>query len=363
MTTLLGFANAGISALTPYKPGRPVDEVRRQYGLSEVIKLASNESPLGPSPLVAKAINTIASECHRYPDGNAFYLKNALAEKHGCSIQQITLGNGTNELLNMLARLFLKPGVSAVYSAHAFIVYKLAVLMAGAIAKEVPASQFGHDLPAMAAAIDASTRVVFLANPNNPTGTLFSATEFIAFMAQVPVNVLVVLDEAYFDYVDPALRFDGINFVDQYPNLVVTRTFSKVYALGGLRVGYAICSEALADLLNRGREPFNVNAVAQVAATAALADELHTARSVEVNNSGMTQLLAGFDALDLSVIPSFANFITVNIGDAPLVTENLLRQGVIVRAIGEYQMPSFIRVSVGLESENQRLLEALKQVL
>lgn len=363
MATLFDFASAGISALTPYKPGRPIDEVKRQYGLSEVIKLASNESPLGPSPAVIAAINAAASGCHRYPDGNAYYLKQALAQKHGCSVAQITVGNGTNELLSMLARLFLKPGVSAVYSAHAFIVYKLSVMMAGAEAIEVPAVDFGHDLAAIAAAISPSTRMVFLANPNNPTGTLFSEAQFTEFMALVPENVLVVLDEAYFDYVDPAVRFDGIDYVERYANLVVTRTFSKVYALGGLRIGYAISSQALADLLNRGREPFNVNAIAQVAATAALSDEAHIAQSVALNASGMRQLLDGFKALDLAVISSYANFITVDVGEGAAVAEKLLQQGVIVRAIGEYQLPHYIRISIGLASENQRLLSALQQVL
>lgn len=358
---LLKHAHAGIRSLNPYQPGKPVDEVKRQYGLDDVIKLASNENPLGPSAAAVEAMRAALVDAGRYPDGNAFHLKQALAAKHQCSAANISLGNGTNELLNMISRLFLQPQASAVYAQHAFIVYKLAVLMNNAEAIEVPARDYGHDLDAMAAAVQTNTRLIYLANPNNPTGTHFQRAEFEAFMAKVPSDVAVILDEAYFDYVPNDVGFDGIAYVQQYSNLLVTRTLSKAYGLGGMRVGYCVSSPALADLLNRGREPFNVNAVAQAGAIAALADHEHVQRSVALNRAGMAQLTQGIAAQGYKAIPSLANFITVNVGNGAGYAQQLLAQGVIVRAIGEYAMPEFIRVSIGTRLENERFLAALEQ--
>ena len=357
----LSHAHPSIRSLNPYKPGKPVDEVKRQYGLQDVIKLASNENPLGPSVKTLVAMSDALDDAGRYPDGNAFYLKQALAEKHGCSAESISVGNGTNELLNMISRLFLRPEVSAVYSEHAFIVYKLAVLMCGAQAIEVPAKDYGHDLTAIASSIQSNTRLIYLANPNNPTGTYFDQGAFVAFMNKVPSDVVVVLDEAYFDYVDTRNGFDGIDYVSLYANLIVTRTLSKAYGLGGMRVGYSVSSEAMADLLNRGREPFNVNAIAQAGAVAALADQQHVAQTVALNEAGMSQLERGLTALGYRFIASAGNFITINVGDGAVCAQKLMEQGVIVRAIAEYGLPEFIRVSIGLASENQRFLAALEQ--
>lgn len=361
--TLLDRASLSIKALTPYKPGKPIADVKRDFGLTTIIKLASNENPLGPSPLIRQTLLDVQSDLSRYPDGNAYELKCRLATLHNCRVEQITVGNGTNELLNMLARLFLKPAVSAIYSEHAFIVYKLAVKSCGANAIEVPAVNFSHDLSAIARAITPDTRVIFLANPNNPTGTYFGLTDFTHFMSTVPANVLVVLDEAYFDYVEHKDSLNGTTLLDEYPNLVVTRTFSKVYGLGGLRIGYCLSSSELADLLNRHREPFNVNTVAQLSALIAIDDNDHIKQTLALNQSGMLFLQEGIQDLGLTFIPSSANFISINVGDGVLIADKLLACGVIVRAVAEYDMSEYIRVTIGTKEENQRFLLTLKQVL
>lgn len=356
-------ANAGITSLTPYQPGKPVEEVQREFGLDSVVKLASNENPLGAGASVRQTVVELSAELGRYPDGAGFELKQAIARYHKVNAVQVTLGNGTNELLNMIARLFLAPGSDIVFSQHAFIVYKLASILNQANAIEVPAKNYGHDLDAIADAIRPESRLVFLANPNNPTGSHFDAASFQAFMARVPSEVMVVLDEAYFDYVPEQERFDGVDRVAQYPNLIVTRTFSKAYGLGGLRIGYAISSAKIADWLNRSREPFNTNIIAQAAATAALVDQDHVRDTIACNAQGMVQLSEGLKALGLAYLPSVANFFTVNVGDGVAVAHQLLTKGVIVRAIAEYGMPEFVRVSVGLPEENQRFLDAVAEVI
>ncbi|MGK9064093.1 histidinol-phosphate transaminase [Stutzerimonas chloritidismutans] len=362
----LALAQPGVQQLSPYVPGKPVDELARELGLDPlaIVKLASNENPLGPSPLAVEAIKAELDELTRYPDGNGFVLKQRLAERYGVAIDQVTLGNGSNDILELVARAFLAPGLNAVFSEHAFAVYPIATQAVGAQAKAVPAKQWGHDLEAMRLAIDENTRVVFIANPNNPTGTWFGAEALAGFLAAVPERVLVVLDEAYIEYAEGGELPDGLAFLAQHPNLLVSRTFSKAYGLAALRVGYAICAPAIADVLNRVRQPFNVNSLALVAACAALNDTEYLARSRACNEAGMRQLEAGFSQLGLQWIPSRGNFIAVDLGfEAAPVNQALLREGVIVRPVAGYGMPTFLRVSIGTEAENARFLSVLAQVL
>ena len=362
----LELAVAGVRELKPYPPGKPIEELAREQGLAEgeIVKLASNENPLGPSPKAVAAIAETMVDLARYPDGNGFALKEALAKKFDISREQITLGNGSNDVLVLLAGAFLTPEVSAVYSEYAFVVYPIAVKATGAEARVIPAKNWGHDLPAMAAAIDDSTRIVFLANPNNPTGTRFGEKVFREFMAQVPEQVLVVLDEAYFEYQAGKKRLDGIGLLPEYPNLVVTRTFSKAYGLAGARVGYGVSHPRVADVLNRIRQPFNTSLPAQHAAIASLRDKEYLRQSIETNQVGMTQLEQGLQELGLSWIPSSGNFITVDFArDAMPVYQSLLKLGVIVRPVANYGMPNHLRISVGLPDENERCLKALAIVL
>jgi len=365
------FSPPYIRAIAPYQPGKPIAELAREYGLDEraIIKLASNENPLGISESVKAAIEREFAELARYPDGNAFELKAALSKRYGLPMDAIVVGNGSNDVLELAAAAFLAPGRAAVYAQHAFAVYPLATQARGSKGIVVPARDFGHDLDAMLAAITPETRIVFIANPNNPTGTFVKGAELEAFINRVPAEVLVVVDEAYNDYLPPGLRYDSIGWIAKYPNLLITRTFSKVYALAGLRVGIGLCNPKLADLLNRVRQPFNVNNLALAAAVAALADAEFVARSYEVNRSGMQQLETGFRALGLTWIPSVGNFISVKIpqaGGKPqagIVFDKLLRQGVIVRPVAGYGMPDHLRVTVGLREENERFLGALKNAL
>jgi histidinol-phosphate aminotransferase len=360
----LALANQGVQKLSPYQTGKPIDELKRELGLDDIIKLASNENPLGCSPLAVQAIQAEMNQIGRYPDGNGFNLKYAIQQKFGFELNRMTLGNGSNDILELVARAFIAQGQAAIYSQHAFAVYPLAVQAVGGVGIEVPAKNFGHDLDAMAAAITANTKVVFIANPNNPTGTWFGRAEFEQFMAQVPDSVLVVLDEAYVEYVTDADFINGFDYVNQYPNLLVSRTFSKAYGLASLRVGYAIASPDVTNILNRVRQPFNVNSFALAAAVASLQDEAFVGQSRALNNAGMTQLEAGLTALGLAYIPSKANFIAFDTARPCVPVFNaLLQQGVIVRPVANYGLPTYLRVSIGLESENARFLAALKQVL
>lgn len=354
-----------IRAIAPYQPGKPVSELAREMGLdaSSIIKLASNENPLGVSPFARRAIESALGDLARYPDGNGFELKHALHDHYGVSIERIVLGNGSNDVLDLAARAFLTPNDEAIYSQHAFAVYPLAVQAIGARGVEVPARDYGHDLDAMRGAVTARTRLVFIANPNNPTGTMVGSDALESFIASVPDDVLVVLDEAYNEYLPGEVAFDSVAWLEHYPNLVITRTFSKVYGLAGLRVGYAFASREVADLMNRVREPFNVNSVALAAAAAALRDTEFVSRSHELNRAGMTQVSKGLSMLGLEYIPSYGNFVSFRVKNAADVFRRLLESGVIVRPIGGYGMPDHLRVSIGLESENARFLESLKQAI
>jgi histidinol-phosphate aminotransferase len=361
---LMSLAVPGVRGLRPYQPGKPIEELEREYGIKEAIKLASNENPLGPGAKALAAIRAQLNDLARYPDGNGFALKTALARKHGVASAQITLGNGSNEVLEFVVRTFVLPEHEVVFSEHAFAVYPLVTQAIGAKAVITPAKDWGHDLDAMAAAMTTHTRVVFVANPNNPTGTWIDTRRLEQFLQRTPAHVVVVVDEAYAEYVDERDYPNTIPWVSRFPNLVVTRTFSKVHGLAGLRVGYGISTPEMADLLNRVREPFNVNALALAAAEAALSDDAHLSRSLAMNRDGMQQLARAFGDMDLAHIPSVANFISVDVGrPAAGVYEALLRQGVIVRPVANYGMPNHLRVTVGRPEENERFLAALKKIV
>lgn len=358
-------AAAHIRSISPYQPGKPISELAREMGLDEagIVKLASNENPLGMSERAKAAALAAITEVPRYPDGNGFELKQAVSRHHDVGMNQIVLGNGSNDVLEMVARALLGPGRSAVYSKHAFAVYPLATLAAGATGIEVPARDFGCDLDAMRAAVRDDTRVVFIANPNNPTGTFIEAGPLECFIASVPRDVLVVLDEAYSEYLPATLAYDSARWLARYPNLLVSRTFSKAYGLAGLRVGYGIGQPDVIDLLNRVRQPFNVTNVGLAAAVAALADQDFVRRSAELNAAGLKQMEGFFDAAGIGYIRSYANFIAFRAGDGAGVNQRLLQQGVIVRPIAGYAMPEWLRVSIGLESENARFIDALQKAL
>ncbi|WP_137817991.1 histidinol-phosphate transaminase [Pseudomonas sp. 2FG] len=362
----LALAQPGVQKLSPYVPGKPVDELARELDLdpATIVKLASNENPLGPSPKALAAIREAVAELTRYPDGNGFALKSLLAVRCGVKVNQVTLGNGSNDILELVARAYLASGLNAVFSEHAFAVYPIATQAVGAEGRVVPAKDWGHDLEAMLAAIDANTRVVFIANPNNPTGTWFGPAALADFLARVPGHVLVVLDEAYIEYAEGGELPDGLDYLAGHPNLLISRTFSKAYGLAALRVGYGVSSVAIADVLNRVRQPFNVNSLALAAACAALEDADYLAHSRRLNDAGMAQLEEGFRQLGLSWIPSKGNFIAVDLGreSAPLF-QALLREGVIVRPVANYGMPTYLRISIGLPAENARFLDALNKVL
>jgi histidinol-phosphate aminotransferase len=360
----------GVRALQPYQPGMPVAELERRYGVRDAIKLASNENPLGASPLALEAARRALAECARYPEGSGYRLCERLAALHAVTPDAITLGNGSNDVLDMIARVFLGPGVDAVYSQHAFAVYPIAVQAVGATARVAPAHDgsrgpaYGHDLAAMRALISPATRVVFIANPNNPTGTRLAEAELREFVAGLPAHVMVVIDEAYFEYVTAADYPDASRWLTDSPNLIVTRTFSKAYGLAGLRAGYAVSGPEAAQLLNRVRQPFNVNSIAQAAALSALDDAAHLEKSVRLNADGMRQLVEGLRRLGLPFIESAGNFVAFDTrGDAAVYHERLLKLGVIVRPIANYGMPRHLRVTVGLPEENARFLDALEQVL
>ena len=366
---LCDFAPEYIRAIQPYQPGKPISELAREMGLDEacVIKLASNENPLGTSPLALDAMINALHDVSLYPDGSGYELKAALSKRYGIDPEQIILGNGSNDVLDLAARVFLKPGAAAVYSQHAFAVYPLVVQMIGANGISVPARDYGHDLHAMLDAITPETRIVFIASPNNPTGTLSSEDELYCFMERVSRDVLVVIDEAYYEYLPEANKPDSIKWLKQFPNLLITRTFSKVYGLAGVRVGFGLTHPDVANLMNRVRQPFNVNSIGLVGALAALQDAEFVQRSYALNRAGRLQLADGFRKLGIEYIPSYGNFISFRVkGDAtntPQVYQSLLQQGVIVRPLGIYEMPHHLRVTIGLESQNKRFLESLENAM
>jgi histidinol-phosphate aminotransferase len=351
-----------VRSIAPYQPGKPISELAREMGLKEasIIKLASNENPRGIGPRTRAAIEAAIGEIARYPDGNGFELKQALSRRYGVDMASIVLGNGSNDVLELVALAFLGPGRAAVFSQHCFAVYPLATQARGARSIAVPAKDYGHDLEAMARAIDEETYVAWIANPNNPTGTFCRGEEIEAFLRRVPERVLVVLDEAYNEYLPHDLKADSARWLKRHPNLVVTRTFSKAYGLAGLRVGYALAHPSVADIMNRVRQPFNVNSLALTAAVAALDDMEFVARSYAENLQGMKQVEQGVQALKLDFIPSYGNFITVRVGKAPEVYKRLLKRGVIVRPVGGgYGLPEHLRVTIGTAEENERFLSAL----
>ena len=354
-----------VRGIAPYQAGKPISELAREYGLQEdrIVKLASNENPLGVPESARRAMLAVVGELSRYPDSNGFELKAAIARRYQVPADWITLGNGSNDTLELAAHALVQPGQSIVYAQYSFAVYPLATQEVGARAIEVPARDYGHDLDAMLAAIEPDTRLVFLANPNNPTGTFVPAAKVQAFLERVPADVVVVLDEAYNEYLPPELRFDSAAWVRRFPNLLVSRTFSKAYGLAGLRVGFGLAQPELTDLLNRVRQPFNVNSMAQAAAAAALFDEEFLQRSYEVNAQGLQRLQSAFDAMGLQYVPSYGNFVLVRVGDAAAVYERLLRAGIIVRPVGGYGLPEWLRVSVGLPEENEAFLAALPAAL
>jgi histidinol-phosphate aminotransferase len=358
-----------VRAIAPYQAGKPIAEVAREFGLDEaaIVKLASNENPFGVPESARQAMLQAALDIGRYPDANGFELKAALAARYAVPADWITLGNGSNDILELAAHAFVQQGQAVVYAQYSFAVYALATQGVGARAIVVPAAAYGHDLDAMAAAIDADTRLVFIANPNNPTGTFIPAAEIEAFIRRVPAHVVVVLDEAYNEFLAPEQQYESAAWVKQYPNLLVSRTFSKAYGLAGLRVGFAIAQPALTDLMNRIRQPFNVNSMAQAAAIAALNDSAFLQKGAANNAAGYQQFIEAFDALGLEYVPSYGNFVMLRVGDddgaGARVNLALLKQGVIVRPVGNYGLPQWLRVSIGLPQENAVLIAALTKAL
>jgi len=358
-----------VRAIAPYQAGKPIAEVAREFGLDEadIVKLASNENPFGVPESSKQAMAAAMADLGRYPDANGFDLKTALAKRYEVPAEWITLGNGSNDILEIAAHAFLQAGQAVVYSQYSFAVYALATQGVGARAIVVAAKDYGHDLDAMAAAIDADTRLVFIANPNNPTGTFIPAERIEAFLNQVPANVVVVLDEAYNEFLAPDQQFESSQWVRKYANLVVSRTFSKAYGLAGLRVGFAVAQPALTDLMNRIRQPFNVNSLAQAAAIAALNDKPFLEQGAANNALGYRQMIAAFESLGLEYVPSFGNFVLVRVGSddgaGARVNLALLKQGVIVRPVGNYGLPQWLRISIGLPQENAVFIEALKKAL
>ncbi|WP_257993064.1 histidinol-phosphate transaminase [Cupriavidus pauculus] len=363
------FGPTYVRKISPYIAGKPISEVAREFGLDEarIVKLASNENPLGMPASAKAAIAAATEDLGRYPDSNGFELKAKLSEKFDVPAEWLTLGNGSNDILELAAHALVRAGESIVYAEYSFAVYALATQEVGARAIEVKSRQYGHDLDAMAAAIAADTKLVFIANPNNPTGTYISAAEIEAFLAKVPPHVVVVLDEAYNEYLDADQQYESIAWVRKYPNLMVSRTFSKAYGLAGLRVGYGVAQPPLTDLLNRVRQPFNVNSLAQAAAVAALGDAAFLQRSAELNRAGKAQLVAAFDRMGLEYVRSSGNFVMVRVGtdDGAGARVNLamLKQGVIVRPVANYGLPQWLRITIGLPDENAACIAALEQAL
>lgn len=369
--SFLKLATSGVQQLTPYQPGKPVEELERELGIADSIKLASNENPLGPSPLALDAIKNIVSSINYYPDGGGFALSNKLAQKHQLDASNITLGNGSNDILELVTRAFLTPLHSAVFSEYSFAVYPIVVQAVGAkanVAKAYPEDHetmpLGHDPVAILSQIDNSTRIVFIANPNNPTGTWLTPAALEDLFGKIADNIIIVLDLAYTEYMDEEFKPSIKQWIEKFPNLVVTQTFSKVYALAGLRIGYSISNPEIADILNRVRQPFNTNMLAQAAAIASLDDVEHVIKSVEMNNAGKAYLQDAFTGMNLECLPTMGNFISVNVKqDGKALYEKLLQKGVIVRPVANYDMPEYLRITIGTQPQNERFVETLKQCL
>ena len=353
--------NKGINDLSPYEPGKPIEDLERELGIKNAVKLASNENPVGPSPRVLQSIENILKNTHRYPDGNATKLKEVIGRKFSVKPNQVTIGNGSNDIIEFIARSFLGTDDSAIYSEHAFAVYPLVVKAVGAEGIEVPAKNFSHDLDAMLDSIKSNTKIIFIANPNNPTGSFIGRAEILKFLDKVPEDIIVLLDQAYFDYSsfeDSDVDFDILN---NFPNLVMSRSFSKAYGLAGFRIGYSVSSEDIANYLNRVRQPFNANSLALFAAEQAIEDEEFMKKCLQLNLEQKKVLYKGLESLGFHCLPSKGNFISFDCKeDSTGLFNRLLSQGVIVRTLGVYKMPNFLRVSVGLPEENLIFLEKLQ---
>lgn len=362
---------SGVRALKPYEPGKPITELQREFGVRDVIKLASNENPLGPSPRALAAVRAALAGMSIYPDGQAYALRQALAAMHKLDPACITLGDGSDQNIEFVARAFLEPGKNAVFAQYSFAVYPLVTQAVGAesrVAEANPAEHAtapcGHNLDKLFSLIDANTRVLFIANPNNPTGTWLNKHDLRRFLERVPAHTLVVVDEAYTQYVEEPEYPDCSRWLGEFPNLIVTRTFSKIYGLAGLRCGYSLSHPRVADLLNRLRQPFNSSTLAQAGALAALGDDEHVRRSIELNRAGRAQLQEGLRSMGLRWIPSVTNFLSVDFGrPARPVYEALLQSGIIVRPLGNYGLPNHLRITIGLPEQNERLLIALERIL
>lgn len=356
-------ANHSIRHLTPYQPGKPIEEVERELGITSSIKLASNENPLGASEQVMQAATQALRQAHIYPDGGQYELKQALSAYLNLPPEQITVGNGSENILELIVKAYLHRDDSAVISEFAFLTIEILIRAAGANLKVASASQWGHNIDNMIKAIDDKTRIVFLVNPNNPTGTYTNKSDFEKLLASVPPHVVIVIDEAYSEYIDRQDYPQALSYLASYPNLIITRTFSKVYGLAALRLGYAISSPEIADILNRARLPFNVNSIVAKAGCAALQDQEHVVKSVSLNKKGMRQVEDGLKQQNMSYIPSIGNFITIDVGDGKTIYQKLLQEGVIVRPLHAYNMPRHIRVTIGTHEQNERFLTALKIVM
>ncbi|MBI5166718.1 MAG: histidinol-phosphate transaminase [candidate division NC10 bacterium] len=350
--------------ITPYKPGKPIEEVEREYGIKDSVKLASNENPLGPSPLALQALREAIEGINRYPDGGGYYLKQALAKKHGVEPENLVLGNGSNEVIELAARTFLSPQDEVVMADPAFLIYRLVTAALGCCQIMVPLKDFRHDLKAMAEAVSPRTKMVFVGNPNNPTGTAVEPEELETFISSLPEDVVLVLDEAYYEYLPIDARPDAIKHVREGRLILCLRTFSKIYGLAGLRIGYGIAPPGVVEAMNKIRQPFNVNSLAQKAALASLEDRQHLESTRAINEAGKRYLYEKFQEMGLVYVPTAANFILVDVGrDGEEVARALLPKGVIVRPMGGYHLPTHFRVTIGTPPENERFIQSLKEAL
>jgi histidinol-phosphate aminotransferase len=352
-----------VAALKPYEPGKPIEEVQRELGLTDVVKLASNENPLGPSPMAVAALRAAIGDLNRYPDGGSVQLVRKIAAHHKVTPGHIFLGCGSVEILNLLAYLFIRPGLNAVTSEHAFAIYELVDAASGGVTKTAPMKDYTFDLDAIGDLVDRHTRVLWLANPNNPTGTIYKRDAWERLLARLPDHVVIVADEAYFEFVRDPDYPNALDYLEQHPGLIVLRTFSKIFGLAGLRVGYGVAHPEMVNLLNNVRQPFNINLLAQAAVLAAMDDDEYVRRTLEVNLAGIDYLEREFRRLEIPFVPTQANFFLVDVGDGVKVFNALLRKGVIVRPMHGYKFPRHVRISVGLPEENRKLVAALEQVL
>jgi len=356
------FSNQFVCDLVAYEPGKPIEETARELGLdpATIVKLASNENPLGPAPMAQEAMRKEMDQVHIYPDGGGYKLRSALAEKHGLGLENVVLGNGSNEIIELLCHCFLNPKAELIAAEHAFVVYKLMATLFGAKYVEIADPGFIHDVDGMADAITADTRLVFIANPNNPTGTLVGQEALDRFMDRLPEHVVAVFDEAYYEFLDDAP--DTLKYVKEGRNVCVLRTFSKAYGLAGLRIGYGLASPQVASILQKARQPFNANSMAQAAALAAMNDNQHVQQTLATNNTGLAFYEKAFAERGLEYVPSVANFILVKVGDGDDLFQKMLQKGVIIRAMSGYKLPEWVRISIGTQAENERCIEVFDEV-